>query len=140
MGLVLDRGRFCRQLQLLIEHLLANVLKRHVDEWVAEAAMHGPQMDARLESLPQPVERRPLVLPIDLQKSDRAPKSGHNRHLGMQVRQQGVSHVSQEGGVRREVGPGCSKVEQPGDKWRPVLVLLEIPGVGAELLCKLRAL
>ena len=56
VGLVLGRGRFCRQLQLLVEHFLANVLERLVDEWVVETAMHGPQMDVGMESLPQPVE------------------------------------------------------------------------------------
>ena len=137
---MLGRGQFRRQLQLLVEHLYANVLERLVDEWVIETAMHGSQTDVGLESLPQPVERSPLVLPVDLLEPDQALKTGRDRHLGVQVGEQCVSHVGREGGVRRKVDPGCSKVEQPGDKRRPVLVLLEVPGVDAELLRKLRAL
>ena len=76
VSLVLGRGRLRRQLQLLVEHLFANVLERLIDEWAVETAMHGPPADVGLESLSQPVERSPLVLPMDLLESDQALKAG----------------------------------------------------------------
>ena len=81
--LVLCRGRLRRQLQLLIEHLLANVLERLVDERVVESAMDGAQSDVGLKRFSQPVQGRPLVLPVNLLQLDQALKLGGDRHLGV---------------------------------------------------------
>ena len=115
MGLILGSGGLRGQLQLLIEDLLADVLERLVNQRVLEAASYASKADVGLQSAPRPVERGALVLRVDLLKAKQRVETGRDRHLSVEVGEDGVPKLRQHVGMRRERQPGSGEVNEPAN-------------------------